>query len=547
MTVSFASAWAFPDRPAPLAGVHIGTSPDNLDRFVPEQEFPLTYTIDTHPPKPGHYYYAPYQHHITIDGLEPDTAYYYVPVIGTREHYQSDPMSLATKPIRESMQVENVQVATKIDNNNEEQEDNTKEAEEHDRRMMVQDLLIEFDEHAAPVFNEHGRRLAPPPYNPSARECIDAHRPRHFKTAPASEQDENFYPMIFGLIGDIGQFEHSIETLEHMRSHMQGIQAVVLVGDIAYPGQDGRLWDTFFDFLDDHSCFDEIPLQIAAGNHDIDMQPGRNDIFLAYETRFRMPQVHPPELGLFEGNLEDRGVLDDGRLNMDAPPYPLPYEWGNSYYAFTYGPARHVVVNAYSDMSPGSTQYTWLEEELASVDRVRTPWVLLTIHVPLYNTFAVHHHDPQIFAAREHLEPLLVKYHVNVVFNGHIHAYQRTEYVAFNETTPTGPMHITIGAGGRNADAPFQNEEPEPWIAKRDESMYGYGRFKICNATHAEWKWVPLSPSDEHDFNVVKGHTDVHLPVLDHDRLTIENQYHVQLENERQRRRKRRLSKTGSS
>ena len=78
---------------------------------------------------------------------------------------------------------------------------------------------------------------------------------------------------------------------------------------------------------------------------------------------------------------------------MDAPPYPLPYEWGNAYYAFTYGPARHIIVCAYSDMSPGSTQHTWLENELASIDRERTPWVLLTIHVPLYNTFALHHHD----------------------------------------------------------------------------------------------------------------------------------------------------------
>ena len=274
---------------------------------------------------------------------------------------------------------------------------------------------------------------------------------------------------------------------------------------------------------------------------DIDKQPNRDEIFLAYEHRFRMPRVHPPELGVFEAHAHEQGVLDGGALNMDAPPYPLPYEWGNSYYAFTYGPARHVIVNAYADMTPGSTQYNWLEAELASVDRKRTPWVLFTIHVPIYNTFSLHHHDPQIFAAREHLEPLLVKYNVNAVLNGHIHAYQRTEYVAFNETTPTGPMHITIGAGGRQCDAPFQNEEPESWIAKRDASMYGYGRMTIFNETHAEWKWIPLSASEKHDYNQVQGEDDVHLPTLDHDLVMIENQYHVRM---RQRREKRRLHKT---
>lgn len=225
---------------------------------------------------------------------------------------------------------------------------------------------------------------------------------------------------------------------------------------------------------------------------------------------------------------------------MDAPPYPLPYEWGNAYYAFTYGPARHIIVNCYADMTPGSTQYTWLEQELAQVDRGRTPWVLFTLHVPIYNTFSVHHHDPQIFAAREHLEPLMIKYNVNVVMNGHIHAYQRTHMVAGNVTTPEGPLHITIGAGGRNCDAPFQNEEPEPWIAVRDASMYGYGRLEIFNHTHAEWKWVPLSASDLHDYNEVNGKDFVHLPSVDHDRLTLENQYYV-----RKRRERRELKNKG--
>jgi hypothetical protein len=118
-----------------------------------------------------------------------------------------------------------------------------------------------------PQRDQHGRRLAPPPYNPTGQPCIDSYQVRSFKTAPSSESDEHYYPMTFGIIGDIGQFDHSIETLEHMRDHLKGIQAVVLVGDIAYPGQDGRKWDTFFDFLDDHSAFATIPLQIAAGNH----------------------------------------------------------------------------------------------------------------------------------------------------------------------------------------------------------------------------------------------------------------------------------------
>ena len=252
---------------------------------------------------------------------------------------------------------------------------------------------------------------------------------------------------------------------------------------------------------------------------DIEKVEDGNDIFQAYEWRFRMPQIKPAELGVYDG--------PPGLLNMDAPPYPLPYEWGNAYYSFVYGPTKHVVVSAYSAMEPGSQQHDWLVSEFETVDRTVTPWVIVTIHVPLYNTFALHKHDLQIIAAREHLEPLLVRYQVNLVLTGHIHAYQRTHNVALGNLTKTGPIHITVGAGGRKCDAPYKAEDQEPWLIKRDASYYGYGRLDIHNHTHAYWKWIPLSPSDKHDYNFVKNHEDVHLPQLEHDELMIENQYFV--------------------
>lgn len=199
-----------------------------------------------------------------------------------------------------------------------------------------------------------------------------------------------------------------------------------------------------------------------------------------------MPQVQP----------EQREVFDfPGELNMDAPSYPLPYDWGNAYYSFDYGLAKHIVLSAYSSMEPDSAQYKWVKKELKTVDRSVTPWVLVTIHTPLYNTFVEHHYDPQIVAAKEHIEPLLVKYHVNFVLTGHIHAYLRTGKVAMGERSDKGPVHITIGAGGRQCMAGFQNEEPEDWVEARDASFFGYGRIDIRNSTHAEWRWIPLSAS----------------------------------------------------
>jgi len=579
MTISFASTWAFPDRAAPVAGVFVGKTPPPQyfdkdperandarhdyeafladSKFYPEQEDPITYNILMEHKDPDSIpYYAPFQHHITIGGLEPDTRYYYLPILGDREegveslekearlHFT---LSFARNQMKDqqqqgTQQVMNLQSETKLTEEQKELIEKEIAGSHRSRRTTSKKQQFEYDETylardydansaiveippGTPRWDRNGRRLSPHPYDPTGVACIDAGEIRTFETAPDDENPsfEELYPMHFGVIGDIGQFTHSREVLNHLRDHMKGIRAVVLVGDIAYPDYDGRKWDTFFDFLDDQSNFDEIPLMIAAGNHDIDKQYAGNEIFLAYEHRFRMPRLKPPELGVYDGDCKE------GKMNMDAPPYPLPYEWGNSYYAFTYGPARHVIVNAYSDMTPGSTQYEWLVAELASVDREKTPWVLLTMHPPIYNTFALHHHDPQIFAAKEHLEPLFVEYNVNLVLTGHIHAYQRTDYVAFGNVTDTGPMHITIGAGGRKCDAPFTNKEPEEWIKTRDASMYGYGRITIQNETHAEWRWIPIAPSELHGYNQVEGQDDLRLPSLDHDKVIIENQHYRRL------------------
>jgi Purple acid Phosphatase, N-terminal domain len=257
MTVSFATDWGYPDRVAHIGAVRLGTSPDHLDRFVGEHESPLTYKIDLYNNRPGkESYHAPFQHHITIDRLEPDTTYYYVPLIGARAD-GVDAIRNESEPHAENIVAEN-----KIKHEDAELREGN---EDDDRRRYLEDIFEENVELVQPDWDEHGRRLAPPPYDPTGIPCIDADKVRSFRTAP--DDIETMYPMTFGVVGDIGQFDHSRETMEHLRDHLKGIQAVVLVGDIAYPEMDGRKWDTFFDFLDDTSPFDQVPLQIAAGNH----------------------------------------------------------------------------------------------------------------------------------------------------------------------------------------------------------------------------------------------------------------------------------------
>jgi len=230
-------------------------------------------------------------------------------------------------------------------------------------------------------------------------------------------------------LGDLGQSPDSNSTLSSVNSR-DDIDFVILAGDIAYSFRDPRKWDTFFDFLDDQPMMGRLPMQVCPGNQDINYDEYGGRIFLAYEHRFRMPQIHPPKLGLHSGH-----------FNPTFPPYPLDYNYGNGYYSFTYGPARIIMINAYSSMEPNSTQYGWIVSELEGVDRSVTPWVLAVLHVPIYNSFKIHQRDTQVVAARKHLEPVLVKHKVNMVFSGHVHAYLRTSNVAMGVVNPAGPVH----------------------------------------------------------------------------------------------------------
>ena len=518
MIVTFASIPSHFE--APIGGVLLGTSPDRLDTVVLEQQrqegdedtlyaSPTSYNITATAPKYGNYgsdglYVSPYYHHVVLTQLQPSTTYYYKPVVqNSRADFEKYNLrrSSNNKKNTKSTFANEQEMEQALDQSVRKESGDDVDYDEEDDRM----LLRPYDS-----------RVLLSPYNPSDIECPSPDKIRSFRTAPPTGATQQ---VSLAIIGDLGQFPHSEETLMRLKRDRSQMDAILLVGDVAYTQNDHRRWDTFFDFLDDYPLVDRVPMMICPGNHDIDKLPQDNQIFLAYENRFRMPRVHPPQLGLYDGPL--------GKLNMDAPPYPFPYEFGNAYYSFIYGPAKIIMISAYSSMEPDSTQYKWIQDELNQVDRTVTPWVIAALHTPIYNTFSLHHHDLQIIAAREHMEPLFIQQKVNMVFTGHIHAYLRTTNVAKEKVTPDGPIHITVGAGGRKCEAPFQQEEPEAWVHVRDATFYGYGMFRIVNETTAFWDWVHTGVTDGRTYNEI-GRSNVTLPsgpALDH--VVVKNQYYL--------------------
>lgn len=89
---------------------------------------------------------------------------------------------------------------------------------------------------------------------------------------------------------------------------------------------------------------------------------------------------------------------------------------GERYYTYTKGNARFFVLDSnYMDQP----QLKWLEEQLSrSTDR----WKIAYFHHPLYSSGDRHGSEVDL---RSQVEPLFIKYGVDVVFAGHEHFYER--------------------------------------------------------------------------------------------------------------------------
>jgi acid phosphatase type 7 len=72
----------------------------------------------------------------------------------------------------------------------------------------------------------------------------------------------------------------------------------------------------------------------------------------------------------------------------------------------------------------------WLQEELKKVNRKETPWLIVMMHSPWYNSYNYHYMEGETM--RVMFEQWFVQYKVDLVFAGHVHAYERSVSIYFN-------------------------------------------------------------------------------------------------------------------
>jgi acid phosphatase type 7 len=153
------------------------------------------------------------------------------------------------------------------------------------------------------------------------------------------------------------------------------------------------------------------------------------------------------------------------------------------YYSYNLGDWHVVVLNSNIAAESGSAQHEWLRADLASN---RASCTVAYWHHPLFSS-GHHGNQPSMKPTWE----ALYAANVDVVVNGHDHAYER-----FAPQDPSGAADTTrgirefvVGTGGAEL-RPFKTMQPNSEVRNADT----HGVLKLTlNANSYDWEFVPVT------------------------------------------------------
>jgi Calcineurin-like phosphoesterase len=205
----------------------------------------------------------------------------------------------------------------------------------------------------------------------------------------------------FVLIGDTGtgtQKQQQLADLLLRSRQLFPYEFVLLVGDNLYGGEKPADYKSKFEDVYRPIIDQKVKFYAALGNHD------------------------EPAQRFYE------------HFNMD----------GKEYYRFTKGNVAFYALNSnYMDKK----QVDWLNSELA---KDTSEWKIAFFHHPPYSSGGKHGSDKQL---REVVEPIFIKYGVNLVFAGHEHFYERIK-------PQKGIYYFISGAGGKLRSGDVKDNSP---------------------------------------------------------------------------------------
>ena len=152
------------------------------------------------------------------------------------------------------------------------------------------------------------------------------------------------------------------------------------------------------------------------------------------------------------GNHDNRAGLG-AKMYCDLYSYPLNGPAGvpkEQTYSFTYKNALFLMIDA---TSPIDAQTEWIGKQLAET---KATWKIAMFHFPPYNR------EEPYFDIQKAWVPLFDKYHVDMVYGGHLHYYMRSKPLKEGKIVSSykdGTAYI-ISVGIPNRD---KNDPQEPY------------------------------------------------------------------------------------
>lgn len=107
---------------------------------------------------------------------------------------------------------------------------------------------------------------------------------QEFSFVSAPKVGARSLPYRLGLLGDLGQTEHSLSTLEHLGA--QNVSSVLFAGDLSYADGYQPRWDTWGRMMQPMAA--NTVLMYTEGNHEQEHSDGPSD-WLSYTSRFHLP------------------------------------------------------------------------------------------------------------------------------------------------------------------------------------------------------------------------------------------------------------------
>jgi hypothetical protein len=194
----------------------------------------------------------------------------------------------------------------------------------------------------------------------------------------------------FAVIGDTGtgtSKQHELADVMVQYHNAFPFEFVLMMGDNLYGTESAKDFETKFSDVYKVLLDEKVKFYAALGNHDLPIQTNYTN------------------------------------FNMN----------GKEYYRLKKGNVAFYALNSnYMDKK----QVKWLEDELA---KDTSEWKVAFMHHPPYSSGGKHGSDKQL---REVVEPIFVKYGMNVVLTGHDHFYERVK-------PQKGIYYFVSGAGGK--------------------------------------------------------------------------------------------------